>query len=49
MLKTSKHSGVEGYIIKNIKNQIDTALQVRLHFHFQRLLCVTGLCAVTSS
>uniref|UniRef100_A0A3Q1K692 Glomulin, FKBP associated protein a n=1 Tax=Anabas testudineus TaxID=64144 RepID=A0A3Q1K692_ANATE len=27
MLKTSKHSGVEGYIIKNIKNQIDTALQ----------------------
>lgn len=27
MLKTSKHSGVEGYIIKNIKNQIDAALQ----------------------
>ncbi|KAK2895493.1 glomulin, FKBP associated protein a [Channa argus] len=27
MLKTSNHSGVEGYIIKNIKNQIDTALQ----------------------
>uniref|UniRef100_A0A3B4UDT1 Glomulin, FKBP associated protein a n=1 Tax=Seriola dumerili TaxID=41447 RepID=A0A3B4UDT1_SERDU len=27
MLKTSGHSGVEGYIIKNIKNQIDLALQ----------------------
>lgn len=27
MLKTSNHSGVEGYIIKNIKNQIDIALQ----------------------
>lgn len=27
MLKTSNHSGVEGYIIKNIKNQIDVALQ----------------------
>ena len=28
MLKTSKHSGLEGYIIKNIKNQINFALQV---------------------
>uniref|UniRef100_A0A3B5LP24 Glomulin, FKBP associated protein a n=1 Tax=Xiphophorus couchianus TaxID=32473 RepID=A0A3B5LP24_9TELE len=27
MLRTSSHSGVEGYIIKNIKNQIDAALQ----------------------
>uniref|UniRef100_A0A3Q3RQI5 Glomulin, FKBP associated protein a n=1 Tax=Mastacembelus armatus TaxID=205130 RepID=A0A3Q3RQI5_9TELE len=27
MLKTSNHSGVEGYIIKNIKSQIDLALQ----------------------
>ncbi|KAK1878923.1 Glomulin [Dissostichus eleginoides] len=27
MLKTSSHSGVEGYVIKNIKNQIDAALQ----------------------
>ncbi|XP_060940806.1 glomulin, FKBP associated protein a [Limanda limanda] len=27
MLKTSKHSGLEGYIIKNIKNQIEFALQ----------------------
>nr|XP_020471707.1 glomulin [Monopterus albus]XP_020471708.1 glomulin [Monopterus albus]XP_020471709.1 glomulin [Monopterus albus]XP_020471710.1 glomulin [Monopterus albus] len=27
MLKTSNHSGIEGYIIKNIKNQIDVALQ----------------------
>ncbi|XP_042353843.1 glomulin, FKBP associated protein a [Plectropomus leopardus] len=27
MLKTSNHSGVEGYIIKNIKNQIDVALR----------------------
>ncbi|XP_028284366.1 glomulin, FKBP associated protein a [Parambassis ranga] len=27
MLKTSNHSGVEGYIIKNVKNQIDVALQ----------------------
>lgn len=27
MLKTSNHSGVEGYVIKNIKNQIDFALQ----------------------
>lgn len=27
MLKTSNHSGVEGYVIKNIKNQIDMALQ----------------------
>ncbi|KAM3604943.1 uncharacterized protein V6R79_018400 [Siganus canaliculatus] len=28
MLKTSHHSGVEGYIIKNIRNQINVALQV---------------------
>ncbi|XP_018532664.1 glomulin, FKBP associated protein a [Lates calcarifer] len=27
MLTTSNHSGVEGYVIKNIKNQIDVALQ----------------------
>ncbi|XP_020772927.1 glomulin, FKBP associated protein a isoform X2 [Boleophthalmus pectinirostris] len=27
MLKTSNHSGVEGYIIKNIKDQIDSALK----------------------
>ncbi|XP_047224242.1 glomulin, FKBP associated protein a [Girardinichthys multiradiatus] len=27
MLRTSNHSGVEGYVIKNIKNQIDAALQ----------------------
>ncbi|KAI3375117.1 hypothetical protein L3Q82_021642 [Scortum barcoo] len=27
MLKISNHSGVEGYVIKNIKNQIDFALQ----------------------
>ncbi|XP_030630198.1 glomulin, FKBP associated protein a [Chanos chanos] len=27
MLKTSHHAGVEGYIIKNIKNQIDSALK----------------------
>ncbi|XP_041658440.1 glomulin, FKBP associated protein a [Cheilinus undulatus] len=27
MLKTSNHSGVEGYIIKNIRNQIDIALK----------------------
>ncbi|XP_068196980.1 glomulin, FKBP associated protein a [Antennarius striatus] len=27
MLKTSNHSGVEGFIIKNIKNQINFALQ----------------------
>lgn len=27
MLKTSNHSGVEGYVIKNIRNQIDVALQ----------------------
>ncbi|XP_073347916.1 glomulin, FKBP associated protein a [Pagrus major] len=27
MLKTSSHSGVEGYVIKNIKNQIAFALQ----------------------
>ncbi|TMS09946.1 Glomulin [Larimichthys crocea] len=27
MLKTSNHSGVEGYVIKNIKKQIDFALQ----------------------
>ncbi|KAM4728414.1 glomulin, FKBP associated protein a isoform 1-T2 [Anableps anableps] len=27
MLRTSNHSGVEGYIIKNIKNQLDAALQ----------------------
>ncbi|XP_072220473.1 glomulin, FKBP associated protein a isoform X2 [Leuresthes tenuis] len=27
MLRTSHHSGVEGYIIKNIKNQIDFSLQ----------------------
>ncbi|KAJ8011372.1 hypothetical protein DPEC_G00057480 [Dallia pectoralis] len=29
MLKTSHHAGVEGYIIKNIKNQIDLALKVK--------------------
>lgn len=28
LLKTSNHSGVEGYIIKNIRNQIDFALKV---------------------
>uniref|UniRef100_A0A8D0E851 Glomulin, FKBP associated protein n=1 Tax=Salvator merianae TaxID=96440 RepID=A0A8D0E851_SALMN len=27
LLKTSNHSGVEGYIIQNIKNQIDLSLQ----------------------
>uniref|UniRef100_A0A1A8D6L8 Glomulin, FKBP associated protein a n=1 Tax=Nothobranchius kadleci TaxID=1051664 RepID=A0A1A8D6L8_NOTKA len=27
LLRTSHHSGVEGYVIKNIKNQIDSALQ----------------------
>lgn len=27
MLRTSEHAGVEGYIIKNIKNQIDSALR----------------------
>ncbi|XP_068504791.1 glomulin, FKBP associated protein a isoform X2 [Syngnathus scovelli] len=27
MLKTSNHSGVEGYVIKNIRNQIDAALR----------------------
>ncbi|XP_058274675.1 glomulin, FKBP associated protein a isoform X1 [Hemibagrus wyckioides] len=27
MLKTSEHAGVEGFIIKNIKNQIDLALK----------------------
>lgn len=27
MLRTSNHSGVEGYIIKNVRNQIDLALQ----------------------
>lgn len=27
MLKTSHHAGVEGYIIKNIKNQIDSSLK----------------------
>ncbi|XP_072524625.1 glomulin, FKBP associated protein a [Salminus brasiliensis] len=27
MLKTSEHAGVEGYIIKNIRNQIDFALK----------------------
>lgn len=35
MLKTSSHSGVEGYVIKNIKNQIDFALQVRRHYKCQ--------------
>ncbi|KAH0618420.1 hypothetical protein JD844_017603 [Phrynosoma platyrhinos] len=29
LLQTSNHSGVEGYIIQNIKNQIDLALRVR--------------------
>lgn len=32
MLNTIHHSGIEGYIIKNIKNQIDFALQVRRNF-----------------
>uniref|UniRef100_A0A8C8G943 Glomulin, FKBP associated protein b n=1 Tax=Oncorhynchus tshawytscha TaxID=74940 RepID=A0A8C8G943_ONCTS len=29
MIKTSCHAGVEGYIIKNIKNQIELSLKVR--------------------
>lgn len=29
LLKTSNHSGVEAYIIQNIKNQIDLSLKVR--------------------
>lgn len=29
LLKTSNHSGVEGHIIQNIKNQIDLSLKVR--------------------
>lgn len=29
MLKTSNHAGVEGYIIKNIRNQVEFSLQVR--------------------
>ncbi|XP_078479024.1 glomulin [Lampetra planeri] len=29
VLQTSNHSGVEGYIIKNIRSQIDAALKVR--------------------
>jgi len=29
MLKISNHSGVEGYIIKNVRAQIDLALKVR--------------------
>lgn len=28
MLKTSNHAGVEGYIIKNIRNQVEFSLQV---------------------
>lgn len=35
MLNTVHHSGIEGYIIKNIKNQIDFALQVRGGAHFE--------------
>lgn len=54
MLKTSNHSGVEGYVIKNIKNQIDFALQVRWHFgthvHGGCERCwLTGFNAVTKS
>ena len=29
MLKISQHSGIEGYIIKNIKNQVEFSLKVR--------------------
>ena len=40
MLKVSSHSGVEGYIIKNIRNQIDFSLKVwraRTHTHTHNL------------
>lgn len=51
LLKTSGHSGVEGYIIKNIKNQIDLALQVSFHLRFKfavgELYCFCG--AVTQN
>lgn len=40
MLKVSGHSGVQGYIIKNIKNQINSALQVRLNRSHANLNCV---------
>uniref|UniRef100_A0A8C0GJ52 Glomulin, FKBP associated protein n=1 Tax=Chelonoidis abingdonii TaxID=106734 RepID=A0A8C0GJ52_CHEAB len=30
LLKTSNHAGVEGYVIQNIKNQIDLSLKVRI-------------------
>ena len=29
MLKTSQHSGIEGYIVKNIKNQVEFSMKVR--------------------
>lgn len=29
MLKTSNHAGVEGFIVKNIRNQVEISLQVR--------------------
>jgi len=30
MLKTSNHAGVESYIIKNIRNQVEFSMKVRL-------------------
>uniref|UniRef100_A0AAR2JJ46 Glomulin, FKBP associated protein a n=1 Tax=Pygocentrus nattereri TaxID=42514 RepID=A0AAR2JJ46_PYGNA len=38
LLKTSEHAGVEGYIIKNIKNQIDLSLGWFLGKHLLPLL-----------
>lgn len=29
MIKTSNHAGVESYIVKNIKNQVEFSMQVR--------------------
>ncbi|XP_026168640.1 glomulin, FKBP associated protein a isoform X2 [Mastacembelus armatus] len=47
MLKTSNHSGVEGYIIKNIKSQIDLALQVTVTPGLRGLTC--SLCCAKFS
>ena len=47
MLKTSQHSGIEGYIIKNIKNQVEFSMKVRqnksVYPHLIVLICFVSI------
>ncbi|NWR94460.1 GLMN protein, partial [Furnarius figulus] len=46
LLKTSNHAGVEGYIIKNIKDQIHLSLTVRLLPLKSKLLSQNSICSM---